>query len=209
MVIALDKYDYEMMQAEACINSGFKSHASRQRALKGLNSAYSILRGKIHKELLSVIHAGEPVSAALASTVYYDYTPMDLHLFKGKHADKIISVVPQVEYLTVLALDLVKKRESVKNMPIIKKELAKSGYKTDLYGKIQKRLELLSVSSDPDLDCSEYFEDLKVSANVHLCRNYNDTVYVRVFFYLNGELTPLNTILALIQKKKEQKLKGE
>jgi len=56
----------------------------------------------------------------------------------------------------------------------------------------------------------DIFAGLNVHTNWHFCSMYSGTVYMRIFYYLNGSVISLGKLMGIAEaKKKEEASKGE
>jgi membrane-associated HD superfamily phosphohydrolase len=55
------------------------------------------------------------------------------------------------------------------------------------------------------LEIARMFNGLPVSVNAHWVHGHKGTNFIRYFFYLAGELTPLNMIMAIAQAHEAEK----
>ncbi|HAT1583161.1 TPA: hypothetical protein I8Y16_004038 [Raoultella ornithinolytica] len=180
------------------LNNGFNSKASQKRALVDLSYAYEICRENL-SNLINVKDQTEEQHNA------YWSIPFELHQWRNKHAEIMRNVAPgeicetvieQIELLIVL-------RNTIKLTPIIKIESKSAEMKREverIQEGIIKKMERLGKVYDNCLNLLDLFKGLPVTANVHIVTNQYGTIFPRVFYFLDGKLTPLNLIIAAYQE---------
>lgn len=185
------------------LNNGFSSKVSQKKALMNLNYAYEICRD----ELISIVNVKDKTEEQHDA---YWSIPFELYQWKDKHAEIMRNVAPretcdavieQVEFLIEL-------RNTIKVTPIIKIENKNAEMKCEverIQEDIVKKMERLGKVYDNCLNLLDLFDGLPVTANVHVVTNQYGTTFPRVFYFLDGKLTPLNLIIAAYQEHQRKK----
>lgn len=124
--------------------------------------------------------------------------PNYLHHWNAKKSEMFSTLfldeVKEVEFLKE-ALVSVKETEIVKDYKETSKEKSIINGIKDYMERQQKNM----IFGEKLV---EYFGKLPVSVNAHYVTNDKGTTFVRCFFYMYGKLTPLNTIISIIEKQK-------
>ena len=53
---------------------------------------------------------------------------------------------------------------------------------------------------------TEYFGKMDVYANVHIVHGHKGTIFVRAFYYMFGKMTPLNVIIAIHERHRNENM---
>lgn len=198
-------------------NAGFTSKAAQKSALDDVSRAFDIVSGEVKKAVLArrpfiadtatreeFVTWHEAFRASIDGAIYYE-APFYLHLIREKHISLIDQAGFGVEARTIESLiDL---RNQIKAAPVnppVRDTAtieAKARVEKSIIEIMQKRGEQYARA----LNLGELFNGLPVSANSHWVVNQHNTQFVRTFYYLAGELTPLNVIIAAAQELERRK----
>lgn len=169
-------------------NNGFTSMAARKRCLDTLRKIYDDIADAMRKELLRQRGLLESESAQAEMTnLYYDLP--ELHNWRSKHNEEYKSFATEVVEIN----QLVELRNKIKAANIVPKPEPKQKLLTD---SILKMLE----GKRGMVDLSSRL-GLSVAVNVHHVSAHDKADYTRCFYYLNGEITSLHKIVAIIQAR--------
>ena len=191
----------------------FANKARQKEALGYLNRAYSTLREilRICYEPHCTFVEGYGYNKCELYGMYYD-VPFDLHQIRlKKHYYIFITPTTNDATNSIILEKLVNKRNDFKNIEIVKPR-PKSKKEQEVSEKVIKTFEemfkLRKAQYDRALDVGKHFNYLPVYIKPHRVTNEYGTTFTRCFYYLRGELTPLNIIMAAAQKLESDK-KGE
>jgi chromosome segregation ATPase len=202
-------YEDRIDAALEAFEKGFESEAARKRALDDLNRAYNLVRDEQRDALRArapyeaehnAMTATEEQSRERMAFLYADENevPYDLHQVREKHADRFGDLWSKVERLVELRA-AIKAAEIVKAAPSENEVLAERVQKS-----IREIMERRQAQYATGLELQEVFGRLPVTMNVHVVHGHKGAVFLRTFYYMNGKLTPLNVILAVLQAKEEE-----
>ena len=202
------RIDRKILAAQVAFETGFKSEAARKRALGELSSAYEYLYRETHNAIIDAGRAAFPEWMISGATEQYegycDYLnshdlPFALSSIRPKHFE-LFSGHDQV-ILTVL----VDMRKAIKNAEIILVEASENVKRAEVVRKtLREEMDARQEIYINGYDLSKIL-GLNVSANAHYVRHSKGTEFIRYFYYLNGNLTALNTIIAIAQKLEKDK----
>ena len=210
--------------ASAALNSGFRTKAAKKDAIDQLNRAYSAIREDMFHEINAVNDAKRKELMAAAGKTEEELTelwqnyarrwtkegmkivkkaaethdaPYDLHQVRDRHIDNlftIIGVAQEVRTLTML-------RETIKNAEITP-PAPKSNREEEITRKTLEQLREMRLEQfEHGCDLHDIFGRLPVTASWHWVTNQYGTTFQRVFYYMDGKLTPLGIILAILEEK--------
>ena len=210
--------------ASAALNSGFRTKAAKKDAIDQLNRAYSAIREDMFHEINAVNDAKRKELMAAAGKTEEELTelwqnyarrwtkegmkivkkaaethdaPYDLHQVRDRHIDNlftIIGVAQEVRTLTML-------RETIKNAEITP-PAPKSNREEEIARKTLEQLREMRLEQfEHGCDLHDIFGRLPVTASWHWVTNQYGTTFQRVFYYMDGKLTPLGIILAILEEK--------
>lgn len=205
------KVDRNFEVATLAFEVGFKSEAARKRALSELNSAYEYIRSDFQNFVIASGHAAFPNSREIPEqyTAYCAHiekfdVPFDLCAIRPKHMplftaedqNKITALVDLRKAIKSAEIVLVEVPENVKRAEVIRKTM-------------MEEMNTRQQSFVNGYDLSKHF-GLHVYANAHYVRHCKGTEFIRTFFYLNGNLTSLNIIIAIAEQlaREEEAKKG-
>lgn len=179
--------------ALTALNNGFTSKSGQQNAIADLNRAYDVgVKGMIQDELLQLDRAERDEQW---NTLYWGIP--DLHNWKAKHSELFARFIENV----ALAEQLVALRASIKAAPVNTPVRAEpSPYEVKARETLMELIQRRQTQYLEAVALGEVFGGLPVSANTHLVTNEHGTTFLRTFFYLRGEFTPLNVIIAAAEE---------
>lgn len=179
--------------ALAALNTGFTSKSGQQGAIQDLNRAYDVgVKQSIHDELLQIARDDR---AEDWDTLYWGLP--DLHNWKAKHSALFARFPENV----ALAEQLVTLRAAIKAAPVNAPVRAEpSPYEVKARETLMELIQRRQTQYLEAVALGEAFGGLPVSANTHLVTNEHGTTFLRTFFYLRGEFTPLNVIIAAAEE---------
>jgi hypothetical protein len=179
--------------ALAAYNAGFSSKAGQQRAVEDLNRAYDLgVKRMIHDELLQIARDDR---AEDWDTLYWGIP--DLHNWKPKHSALFARFPENV----ALAEQLIALRASIKAAPVnLPVRAEPSPFEVKARETLMDLMQRRKTQYLEAVALGEVFGGLPVSANTHLVTNDRGTTFLRTFFYLRGELTPLLVIIAAAEE---------
>jgi hypothetical protein len=178
-------------------NAGFTSKSGQQNAIADLNRAYDLgVKGMIQDELLQIDRAERDDQW---NTLYWG-TP-DLHNWKPKHSELFARFTENV----ALAEQLVALRASIKAAPVNAPVRAEpSPYEVKARETLMDLIQRRQTQYLEAVALGEVFGGLPVSANTHLVTNEYGTTFLRTFYYLAGQFTPLVIIIAAAQELEDR-----
>lgn len=179
-------------------NKGFNSESAKKKAISLLLSQYERETGTMSKFGIMAVLLSLNDRPDSFDTLYWGIP--SFHNWNEKHSEMYHHFPAQVERIE----ELVRLRAEFKKAEIIKKEKSEIAKKTE---KIQK-----SLREELDRLKTQYIEGMNlaeivgpnVTANVHLVHGHKGTIFVRAFYYLNGEFMSLNMILAILDELKRK-----
>ncbi|MCA0944523.1 hypothetical protein LCM08_06340 [Salipiger pacificus] len=182
--------------AEAGHELGFASKAAQKTALDHLNRAYEGVRDQHFSATIE--DAPEEQDARNAHFAAWEI-PFDLHHVRDRHVDRLAgrdeARAARVRYLIEL-------RAAIKAAPIVKivkTDDAEKALIARVQSSIVALMEQRKAQYAEGLRLVEIFGNLPVSVSVHMVTNQFGTTFPRCFYYMNGKLTALNVILAVLQ----------
>lgn len=185
----MEKVTNIMASVLEMIDAGFSSKARQKEALEQVSHAWHMVRD----EVLSQNYGGE--------TNFVWEMPLDLHHCTTKKMDALrafegIQGFDHFEFWVSQLRDL---REAVKAVPVVK-QAPKNQKVAEVYQNVIDRIK----QHDDLVDVADIFGGLQVSATPHSVFR-DGKWFLRVFFYVNGKLTPLATIIAAAETIKAKK----
>lgn len=196
------RIDRNFEVATLAFEAGFKSEAARKRALSELNYAYGYLRSDFHTSVIDAGRVAFPDALNQNPEQYAAYcdhlnafeVPFDLSAIRPKH----IPLFSTEEQNTIQAL--VDLRKAIKGAEIVLVEVSENVKRAEVVRKtIKEEMDARKQSYINGYDLSKHF-GLHVYANAHYVRHCKGTEFVRTFYYLNGNLTALNIIIAIAEQ---------
>ncbi len=191
----MSRFDRYLDAAVAGFEAGFASKAAQKNALDDLNRAADDVRNDVHNGLLAIARDDR---ADNWNDLYYSFPA--LHVWKAKHADAYAAYPEAVSRMNRLA----ELREAIKAAPINApvRDAGKERVETVRKSLIEI-MEARKASFVEGVRLVEVFGKLPVSVSAHYVTNDKGTTFLRHFFYLNGKLTALNVILAVLDATRE------
>lgn len=182
--IGYDTYDNYIDRALDKSKAGFfTSKAQQKDAIECVSRAFDILlEQKVY-----------PKNSDIATKVkLMQDVPMSLYHVKEKHRSSFDAINVDTKKI----FELKKMRDDFKDMEIVKVS------KDNTYEKITKDIISSINQSGSDTGKSkkvikDYFEGMNVRCSWHFARNSHGTVFIRVFWFLDGKFTKLSEILAI------------
>lgn len=188
--------EFYVNRANEKFEAGFTSMASQKDALQNLGHAYDILKDDVRKSCLTFPREERTEQQ---DNVYYSI-PHNLHQWKAKHTSLVLSVFPHAETLTAQIENLVELRDTIKSAEIVKVERKANDKVATITKTIHEMIALRKSQFETGMKLCEVFGNLPVSMNWHYVVNQHGTSFIRVFYYMNGKLTPLNMICYIIEQ---------
>lgn len=178
-------------------NKGFTTKSAQKESLRYLNLAFEVLRKKVNHDLLNRRDAGtisdddmQPLYWLLPYDLHQFNEKKHIHPFNGDYAE----IFEEMKYLKEL-------RNTIKDAPIERVVSPEKEYK-EKAEKIEKSLKELFEHAmqeyDRALRLAEIFGRVPVSVTPHYVHRDGGR-FVRYFYFVNGKLTALNTIIAAMQ----------
>lgn len=189
--------DFYIDRANAAFALGFTSKAAQKSATDDLNRAHEAFCQSI-KDLVLAIDRDARTEAH--NNVYWGLA--DLHVWKPKHSALVLGTFPEAEPTVRMIEELVALRTVIKAAPVVKAERDPMTEREAAVTKsVRDIMEQRKAQYAHGLALHDLFGGLSVHANVHVVTNQHGTTFLRAFYYMNGTLTPLNVILAVLQTK--------
>ena len=183
----------------------YQTKAEQKRELDQISKEYEKTTQKIQQHMLENRSSFENLESPkwdknnnnLFESLYY--CP---HNITGFNQKKIELFKPHFPEETEKIEALIAIRKSIKETEIkpIEKE---TPAEVKVLKTIKEIMETRKVSFIKGLELVNIFGKLNVSTNVHQVINQHGTVFPRCFFYLNGQMTALSTILAIAEETKK------
>ncbi|RWX72563.1 hypothetical protein [Mesorhizobium sp. M2A.F.Ca.ET.039.01.1.1] len=184
--------------AQAAYEAGFLSMAAKKRATDDLSRAYEAVRDQITSAILRDRGpmTTAPTEEETRLTDLYYSIPFDLHQVRDRHFEAL-AAYPAFE----IVRDFIAMRAAIKAAPIapapVKPEIEVKAEK--VRRSIIEEMQRHKQQYVRGLEVARLFGGLPVSVNAHWVNGHKGAVFLRHFFYLRGELTPLNTIIAIAE----------
>jgi hypothetical protein len=188
-------------KAMSAFDEGFTSNAAKKRALDSINRAYEDLVQGI-RDLILVIPRDDRTEEQNA---LYWGIPMYVHQWRPAHAELAVKLFPNAESTVHVIDHLINLRSTIKDAPLIPVERkANKEIESKIHETILQIMERRQAQYARGLRLQEIFGQLPVTASVHVVVNQYGTQFLRTFYYMNGTLTPLNVIIAVMQAKEDK-----
>lgn len=199
-----NRFAFYFDAAQDAFNAGFASKAAQQRCLSDLNRAYEQLRNALHSAVCNAAPAlsdnANPTQEEWDARVAHfnaNEVPFDLHQVRDRH----VALFAQWTANDALVRDLINLRAEAKAAAI--QPVAKVNIVTETEKKVRETLkemiERKTAQFHEGVRLVEIFGRLPVSVTPHWVVNDKGTGFIRCFYYLNGKLTALNVILAVLE----------
>jgi len=200
-------------KAQMAFETGFASKAARDRALQELNRAYEAVRYQAHDNQID--HANDPErptslqGEARARFFQENDLPFDLHQVRDRHVVLIERWAGADRAL--LVRDMIALRQSIREAPLAPpKPVDEQKERVETIRRsILEEMERRHAQFVEGLELGRQLGGLPVTVNAHIVHGHKGAVFPRYFFYLNGKLTPLNTIVAIAQTLEDEKAAGQ
>lgn len=204
--------DEQLDKAIAMFNEGFNSKAAKQRCLEALNNSYNYTRD-IHFDEVCASAPGQDAAVEeftdelnAARAAHFDRleVPFDLHQVRDRHADAFGTRWDRIQELRNM-------REQARAAEVVPPAKGDAPLK-ELEARVTESLEQLMARRKEQFirgcELHDIFGGLPVSVNAHWVVNQFGTGFIRRFYYMDGKLTPLNMILAIMDTKAREKEEG-
>lgn len=188
--------EFYIDRANAAFAAGFTSKAAQKSATDDLNRAHEACRQSIQSLVLAI---DRDARTEAHDNVYWGLA--DLHVWKPKHSALVLATFPEAEPTVRMIEQLVDLRAVIKAAPVVKAERKTDDREAAVTKSVRDIMELRQAQYARGLELHDLFQGLPVTANVHVVTNQHGTTFLRAFYYMNGTLTPLNVILAVLQTK--------
>lgn len=208
------------------LNAGFPTKAAKKKAAEQLSRAYELISEKIRHAHYEVANARWPyesrfkagqhsneeimrgdnlTEAGRACVCYWNETalPSELHHYREEKHREAAAIVPGAPEDIA---QLVEIRKAVKAAEVLPARKAEENPRAEMAQKtISEIMEKRRAQYAEALDLGRIFGGLRVTANVHQVINQYGTVFLRVFYFLNGKFTPLAVIVAAADTLEREK----
>lgn len=185
-------------RATQAFEAGFTSKAGQKSAIDDLNRAADLLRKAIHGICFELRGEDREFTPRLESAYWMN---TDLHLWNEKRRAELLGYLPEAEAIANQFDDLAALRGAIKDAPVVKAERKTDKREVAIMGAIRSMMVLRRSQYERGLKLHDIFDGLPVHGNVHYVTNQHGTTFLRTFYYLNGVLTPLGIILAVLDTK--------
>lgn len=191
--------EFFVSRATDKFEAGFTSKAARKDTLADLGSAAALLRKAIHAICLDAPRSENREMPERFNNAYWMNT--DLHLWNAKRRAELLGYLPEAEAIANQYDDLAALRGQIKNAEIVKVERKADEREERVMKSIRDMMELRKSQYERGLRLHDLFNGLPVTGNVHYVTNQHGTTFLRTFYYLYGELTPLKVIIGVMDTK--------
>ena len=198
----MSQVDSLIASATAGFEAGFTSKASQKRALDDLNRAFNILTDGARSDMRTAGNDRFPNACtendlnsrhAFINSLGYWELPDGPHQLRAKHE-------PMLGDSWNTALVIRDLRNAIKAAPVVKIERKTNEREVAIQKSIRDIMTMRRSQFERGLHVAELFGGLPVWVNVHQVTNEHGTTFLRAFYYLRGELTPLNIIVCIAQE---------
>lgn len=207
----LDHAGKELYYNEDSNSYCFANQSRKKDALDYINRAYSILVSILRECYVPHCNWSDE-TGYFKCKVYSKYSdaPMSLHQVRlEKHYDIFVTPNSGNTKNAKLLQQLVLKRNLYKNDIEVVKPRPKTQKEQEISDKVIKTFEemfkLRKAQFDRAIEVGKHFNYLPVYAKPHRVTNEYGTTFTRCFYYLHGNLTPLNILVAAAQKLEDDK----
>ena len=192
-------------QATELLNAGFTTKAAQNKAKQALRYAWEANSEVLHETYYDMLRADKDSASDEQTDIHYSITNW-LPFFNVNHATRIIQAFPSLVDFIQDCYVLADTYRKIKEAEITKapnKSIREEVKRVER--SISEIMETRKQQFERALKLNELFGGLPVHANVHMVHMSNGTSYVRAFYYLNDEITPLQVIIVAAQAiKREQ-----
>lgn len=202
-------FDFYVNRALEAFENGFTTKSAQQEAISDLNYAARELRTKVTDVCFAIRDAQAKeqglewveMDERCSEAYWLNY---DLHVWNAKRRNTLLACFDgedkaKVELVADQFDDLAALRLQIKNAEIVKVVKEESPLVAKIHMSIMAEMEKRKEQFAHGIKLVEIFGRLPVSMNVHLVTNQFGTTFPRTFFYMNGKLTQLNMIIAILQ----------
>lgn len=182
--------------AADAFEAGFTSKAAQKRAFDSLNRAAGVVREDVH-QLCWDLAKQDAANTERTDGAYW--MNFDLHVWSAKRRAELLGYLPEAETIANQLDDLAALRKSIKAAPIVPVERKECDASAKAMTTLRELMEKRGEQYARGVKLTEVFGRLPVYANAHMVTNQHGTTFVRVFWYMLDELTPLNMIMAVLQ----------
>lgn len=193
-------------RAAEMLNAGFASKARQQDALALLTRAFDYVRD-VRADAIRDLAPGQNAATAAevdweARGAYFaaNELPFQLNHVREKHAPIFADRWAEVQELVAL-------REAIKAAPIqpsSKVETVATQIERRVTESLQSLMERRKAQFIEGCELHDIFKGLPVSINAHWVYNPKGADFIRRFYYMNGKLTPLAIIIAVLEAKEKE-----
>lgn len=194
----IERVETRMVYAHDMLEAGFASEAARKKALDKLNNAYEILQVHVSALIANDIWnqiPGEGDQEARSEMFNKAELPFSLHHVREKH----VMIFESYECGSIVK-DMLELRAAIKDahVAVVPKTDRIERKAAEVRQTIVQEMERRRARYIEELDIARMLGGkLNVTARSHYVIGHKGTKFVRSFFYLNGKLTALNTIIAV------------
>ncbi len=182
--------------------AGFATKQARQDALACLSRAYDVINEHLRANLIQVMRVEHEdlERRETASDLYYDL-PMYLHTWRPATSARLLHVFPEDVEVVRAVDELLSVREAIKAAEIRPATPKKDPRVETITQTIREMMEKRKVEYERGLALHDLFGGLIVWANVHMVTNQYGTTFPRCVYYMEGKVTALDVILAVLDTK--------
>lgn len=192
--------DQYTQKAVELFEAGFTSKAGQKRAFEALASAAELLSKGVRAicfDLRGPAQGG--VFPERAEAAYW--MNFDLHVWTEKRRAELLGYLPEAEAIANEFDDLAALRKAIKAAPVVKAERKADVRESGVMKSIREMMELRKSQYERGLRLHDLFGGLSVTGNVHYVTNQHGTTFLRTYYYMEGVLTPLKVIFAVLDTK--------
>jgi len=197
-----DVNTYIQMATEK-FEAGFTSAAGQKRALEDVNHAFDWCTSVIKQWCLKVRQENYPTTGEDVHPIYWDM-PGYPHQWRVKHSETLREIYPEADTMVPLIEQIVELRRAIRDAEVVKLERKASDREESVVKSIREIMEMRKAQYARGLKLFDLFKGLPVTANVHQVVNQHGTQFLRAFYYMEGRMTPLSIILAVMDAKAEK-----
>lgn len=176
--------DFYLAAAHDAYDAGFASKTAQKRAIADLTRAYSFHEEAIRTDLLNDREIADWDALYWGIPDFHNWKPRHSAMF-ARWDDLVAKIEAMVDF-----------RAAIKAADIAPPPARKDDRPAQISRSIVEIMEARGKQYDRALKLADLFGGLPVHANVHLVRGHKGAVFLRAFYYLAGEFTPLQVIIA-------------
>lgn len=201
-----DRIESNITKAIESFEAGFKSESARKRAQTHVSQAYELIRSDAHNQTIDAGRVAFPEAMNGNDEQFREYIefmtahdiPSELHQIRDRH-----HAFFDAEQQAILPR-LIELRSAIKTAPTIKVEADPMDAKViEIRTTLAEEMEARQARFLTAYDMTKHF-GMSVSVSAHWVTHQKGTEFIRHFFYLNGNLTALNTIIAIADTLKRE-----